>query len=244
MSRSDRARPGKRLCALTLAVSLLLLAAVGVGCSSKPKGTSSTSSSSATSPTGTSPVTKPPTSTVPLVLSGTGTTNTDAFTLTAGLAVFQVVYSGGANCQASLLDASGKTVSVLYNLNRNTTGSTALGVTAGRYSISTTATGSWQINVVQQIPVSPQFIPVFTNGIGPLVTPFFQSNGGNATVTMTYAGTAPFVVTLLTSSGSVVSTVANASTGPFNGTQTVFLRQNVIYLIDVEGDGSWTLTVQ
>jgi hypothetical protein len=220
-------------------VGLLVL---GAGCGSSKQTAKTTPTAPSTSPS-TSPVSPPLAN--PLVLTGTGNQLTQTFNLASGLVVFQISYSGGGPFQAALQDESGKVVSVLSQVNAAITGSTALGVTRGVYAINVTAAGAWQIQVNENVPVNPQFIPVFLQGTGPLVTPFFQSNGGNATVSMNYSGTsAPFVVMLLTSGGNTVSVLANVPNGPFTGTQTVPLQAGVIYIIDVEGTGTWTLSIQ
>jgi hypothetical protein len=179
------------------------------------------------------------------VLTGSGNTTTQAFNLTAGLAVFQIRNSGNGTFTATLTDAPGRQVSVLADVDNPMNGSTALKVSAGQYRIAVVSGGSWEIDVTENVQVNAQFLPVFASGDGPLVTPFFRSSGGNATVSMNYAGpTVPFVVTLMTSRGETVSQLANQPAGPFNAQKTVLLEQNVIYLIDVEAGGPWTLRVQ
>lgn len=236
-SLRTRAGIGIVACACVVAVTFVM----GCGTTKPP----------ATAPTG--PINPPPSSTpaapnsdrsIPIVLTGDGTSETQTFTLVKGLAVFTLIYSGGGNMQASLLDDAGSTVSQLFNVNASTNGSTALGVGNSRYSISVTGTGPWDIQIRQNVGVTPQFLPLDLSGTGPLVTPFFQSNGGNATVTMSYSGSAPFSVTLLTAGGETVSQLANQPSGPFTGSQPVLLRAGVVYLIDVEGVGPWTLSVR
>ena len=234
-------RPAQRssaTAALIAAVVVLVLVA-GPGCG-KTKVVTKTVPS-------TTPRTTPgsvPTATTPIVLQGSGNSSTQSFSLTAGLAVFVLSYTGGAGFQASLVDAGGSIVSTLYNLTGNANGATALGVSAGRYSLSVNAGGQWTVTVNQGVPVNPQFIPLNTSGTGPQVTPFFQSSGGNATATMSYNGTSPFVVTLLSAGGEIIQTLANVPTGPFTGAQNLLLQQGSIYLIDVEGNGAWTLSVR
>jgi len=225
-----------------LAATLVALPVFGVGCGSS-KQTAKTTPTAPSTTASTTPVAAP--TSVPLVLTGTGNQLTETFSLVEGLVVFQLSYAGGGPFQANLQDEAGKVVSVLTQVNTSISGSTALGVSKGVYAVNVTAASAWQIQVNEQVPVNPQTLPLFLQGTGPLVTPFFQSNGGNATVTMTYSGTtAPFVVTLLTSGGTTVSVLANVPNGPFNGAQTAPLQQGVIYMIDVEGSGAWSISVQ
>lgn len=229
------------LCAAGCAIFLaLMLVATGCGCGGGEKQTTP-----ATTPE-TTPATSPsaPVTVAPLVLSGTGDMDTQQFQLVTGLVIFTLNFTGAGSFRAALLDTAGKELNVLSDVDTNVTGSTAVGATAGTYFIRVTASGAWQITVDEHPPVNPQFLPLEMNGIGPIVTPFFQSTGGMATVSMTYSGTSPFIVTLMTSTGETVSTLADEDTGPFNGEQSVTLNPGIIYLIDVEGSGAWTLSVR
>lgn len=242
MVMADRRKPRGVCLVCVVAAAIVALCSLGVGCGSSKQTAKTTPTAPSTSPS-TSPA-SPPT-VAPLVLAGTGNQLTQTFSLVQGLVVFQLSYAGGGPFEADLQDEAGKVVSVLSKVNAAITGSTALGVAKGVYAINVTAASAWQLQVNEQVPVNPQSIPLFLQGTGPLVTPFFQTNGGNATVSMTYSGTtAPFVVTLLTSGGDTVSVLANAPNGPFTGSQVVPLQGGVIYLIDVEGSGSWNLSVQ
>ena len=231
---------GRAAAAVGLVAALLMLTLVaGPGCG-KPKAVVKTVPS--TTPKGSVPVSTP-NAVAPIVLSASGNANTQTFALTAGLAVFVLGYTGGGHFQASLLDNGGHVVSQLYNLTGNAKGATALGVSAGTYSLGVNADGQWSVTVNEGGAVNPQYIPLSDSGTGPQVTPFFQSSGGNATVNMTYNGTSPFVVTLLSAGGETISTVANVPSGPFTGAQNVLLQQGSVYLIDIEGNGAWTLSV-
>jgi len=234
-------RPAARGAAATvLVVGLLALMVVaGPGCG---KTKVVTKTVPATTPVTTVPSTSP-TSAAPIVLSASGNATTKPFNLTAGLAIFVLGYTGGDGFQASLVDDGGHIVSQLYNLTGNANGATALGVSAGSYALSVNAGGQWSVTVNQGVPVNPQPIPLNDSGAGPQVTPFFESGGGNATVNMSYNGTDPFVVTLLSAGGEIISTLVNTPTGPFTGTQKILMQQGSVYLIDIEGNGAWTLNV-
>jgi len=242
-SRSGAGRAGVAVSAVALLAVALL---AGAGCGTKKvavvrKSTPVTTAPSTTTPSTTTPA---PPVTNPIILSSSGNLETQTFDLIPGLAIFSLSYTGGDGFKAALLNQSGTVVSNLYNLTGNANGATALGVAAGTYSVSVTAGGQWTITISEGVAVNPQFLPLNTSGTGPQVTPFFQSSGANATVTMTYSGTSPFIVTLLSAGGETVSVLANETTGPFNGSETVLLRQGTIYVIDVEGNGPWTLAVQ
>jgi hypothetical protein len=223
------------------ALCLIALAALGAGCGSSKKTTPTTApkstpkSTPATTPSGATSLTK--------VLTGTGNATTDPFRLTAGLAVFTIRNSSNGTFIVTLTDNTGKPLSQLVSVNEQFNGSTALGVSAGQYKLNVVSNGTWEVDANEQVPSSPQFTPLYSSGTGPLVTPFFQSAGGNATFTMNYSGTIPFVVTLLTSTGETVSVLVNQA-GPFSGQKTIVLQQNLVYLIDVEGGGAWSVSVQ
>jgi hypothetical protein len=223
------------------AFCLIALMALGGGCGSSKKTTPT--STPKTTPRTTPSTTPTSGALVPVVLTGTGSATTSQFPLVAGLVIFTIRNSSNGAFTVTLTDAAGKPISQLVNADAQFNGSTALGVTKGQYKINVVSTGTWEINANEQVPTNPQFTPLHLSGTGPQVTPFFQSSGGNATVTMTYTGTIPFVVTLLTSSGSTVGVLVNQA-GPFSGTKQVLLQQNITYIIDVEGSGAWTLSVQ
>jgi len=237
-ARKSRA-PRSRFPAL-MGVALALLLAAGCG------GKAGTPSTKRPTAHKTGPSTAPAGGVAtPVILTGSGNRDTRSFPLEEGLAVFQIRNSASGNFSATLMDAAGKQVSVLASTANPFNGSTALGVGSGSFKVHVVSNGSWEIDVAQDVPVNPQYTPLFASGDGPLVTPFFRSSGSSATVTMSYAGSAsPFVVTLMTSKGATVNEVANQPTGPFSGQKTVPLEQGVVYLIDVEGSGPWTVQVQ
>ncbi|MHB8895985.1 MAG: hypothetical protein ACYC99_12535 [Candidatus Geothermincolia bacterium] len=243
MGGANNSRGLKAFLSVVAIASIIALMIVGAGCGSSKKTTPTTT------PT-TTPKTQPSTTpssqgNAPIVLTGSGTSMTRLFSLSAGLVVFQIRNSGTGTFTTTLMDSAGKQISVLADVDNPMNGSTALGVTAGQYKISVVSGGSWEVDANQNVPVNPQYTPLFTSGTGPIVTPFFRSSGANATATMTYAGTnIPFVVTLLTSKGAKVLELANTPSGPFNGQKTVTLEQNMTYVIDIEAGGPWTLNVQ
>lgn len=242
----DRLRESKALWVVAIIVIVALIVVVIVlavrGCGGKEEAPATRPTTTPRTQPATTPTAQP---TAPVVLTGSGTSDTQVFTLRAGLAVFQIRNSTVGTFTATLMDPSGKQVSVLANTNNPFNGSTALGATAGQYKIHVISSGSWEINIAQGVPVTPQFIPLYASGDGPQVTAYFQSSGANATVTMNYTGTtSPFLVTLMTSNGETITELANQQTGPFSGQKTVLLEQGVVYIIDVEAGGPWTLQVQ
>jgi hypothetical protein len=237
-----RSPTSRRWLALPLVAFLLAMTTSGCGCGKKTAVVPTTVPATSTT---TAPGTAPSANSIPpIVLSASGTSTTNAFSLIKGLTVFQLTYTGGGNLQVNLLSQSGEQVSTLFNTNTNIIGSTAIGITGGGYSLSVNGMGPWQVVVNQAVPVNPQFLPLDLNGTGPLVTPFFQSGGGNATVSMTYSGSQPFVVTMLNANGGSVSQLADQQSGPFTGAQSVQLSEGAAYLIDVEAVGAWTLSVR
>jgi hypothetical protein len=243
MSRVGGGRVPRSFLAIAVVVALAGMVALGAGCGSSKKTTPATSPKT-TPKTSASTTPVAPGAPAPIVLQGSGNSTTQIFSMLSGLVIFTLRDSGTGTFTVTLQDVSGKAVSVLSNVNVPFVGSTALGVAAGQYTIKVVSSGAWEVDVNQQVPVNPQFLPIHDSGTAAQVTAFFQSQGGAATVTMTYAGSSPFIVTLLTSGGQTVSTVANATTGPFNGSKTVQLQQGVIYLIDIEAGGPWTLSIQ
>lgn len=235
-NRSFNARWLLTVVAPPLVAALMCGAAIRCG-SKKTKTTSlpSTQASQSSAPSSAGPA-------GPILLSGGGSEATEQFTLAQGVAVSQMTYSGGTRFRAEMLDASGQVVDVLADVTSNLTGSTATGVSAGKYSVNVTAVGAWEIDIVQSMPQVVPFTPLAFTGTQPVATPYFQSSGKNTNFTMNFTGTLKFTVKLLNSTGQTVQVIADV-TGPYNATAVVPLASGVRYLIDVEAAGAWTINV-
>ena len=168
---------------------------------------------------------------------------TKPFTLAKGIAVSQMLYSGGSNFKAELRNSSGRLVDVIADVNTNITGSTATGISsAGLYEVTVTATGAWEIDIDESVPQVVPFTTLQFTGTGPIATEYFQSSGKNTDFVINFTGTSKLTVKLLNSTGQAVQELADA-TGPYNATATAPLQSGVRYLIDVEAVGAWTIKV-
>jgi hypothetical protein len=226
---------------IALMLALILVLSVGLGCGgNKEAGTSTQPSKAATQP---STQQGSATTAGPIVLSGSGTQPTQTFSLSKGLAVSTMQYSGGTKFKAVLLDSAGTQIDVLADVTTNLSGSTASGVPGGQYVVNVDAVGAWEIDVVEAVPATLPQIPLTFTGTGPVATQFFQSLGGSATVRSTFSGTGKFTVKLLNSSGDTVNVLAD-TTGAYDNTATVPLAAGVAYLFDIEGVGPWTVNIQ
>lgn len=83
---------------------------------------------------------------------------------------------------------------------------------------------------------------IVMSGTGKTATPEFELVSGLRRVTMTHDGHDNFIVELLDTDGNEVETLAN-EIGKFNGS-TAFQADSGKYLVTVEGDGHWTVTIQ
>ncbi len=229
------------LMTIVLLVALVLLASAAVsGCGGDGEEKTSTQPEKSATQPSTQPSAGP---SGPVMLSGGESEASQPFSLSKGVATFTYQYTGTAQFKAVLLDSTGRQVEVLTDVTGSVSGSTAVGVTSGKYVVDVTASGAWEIDVEQaSIGVLP-YTPLTFSGNSPLATEFFQSPGENARFIMNFTGTSKFTVTLLNSSGETVNTVADA-TGPYSATVTVPLASGVAYLVDIEAVGPWTLTIQ
>jgi hypothetical protein len=176
-------------------------------------------------------------------LTGEGTMVTAPFELEQGLVVFHMEYQGSDEFSAILMSPDGVTMKRLTDSTGPLTGSQAVGVSGGQYTIQVQASGGWTIGIDESVPTEVSYPPQTWSGAGPFATPFFQTGGGPLLVRMEYQGWGPFVVTVMEIGGNSVALLAN-EWGSFEGSTVVSLRSEVTYLLNVEAEGDWSITVE
>jgi len=175
--------------------------------------------------------------------SGTGDTASSAFTLDAGLAVFDMTHIGSSNFIVHLLDMDGHVVEYLANEIGDYDGSAAVGIdTQGSYYLDIDADGPWSISITQPRPSLSSLL--YTNsfsGTGPTATSLFRMSGGARTFTLTHSGSSNFIVHLLDMDGHVVEYLAN-EIGDYSGS-TISGVDSGGYLLSIDADGPWSITI-
>lgn len=86
--------------------------------------------------------------TEPFTLEGVGQKATEKFTLTKGLAVFEMTHTGSSNFIVDLLDDTGTGIELLVNEIGTFDGSKAVKIPRdGVYLLDVTADGQWTVNI-------------------------------------------------------------------------------------------------
>ena len=178
----------------------------------------------------------------PINLSGTGDTSTDQFDLEPGLSIYEMSHIGSSNFQVSLLNGQGEQEELLANRIGYFEGSNAYGGFGGDYLLDVNADGEWEITIRQPRPTSAQGLPVTLSGDSREATEFFSSDGGLTTFQMKHNGDGNFQVTLLNKNGVRQELLAN-EIGQYEGSTSTSLEEG-IYLLDVNANGDWSITVE
>lgn len=182
----------------------------------------------------------------PIALSGTGQSATDPFQLEDGLAIFRMTHQGQGNFIVDLLDESGQSAAPMGLVNEigSFEGSYAQQVIAGQHVLDVMADGGWNITIEQPRPNSAPETRSF-EGTAKTATDFFQLSSGLHTVTLTHQGDGNFIVDMLNRDGVSVDPMGLVNEiGPFEGSTTVTVPEDGVYLFQVEANGPWTINVE
>jgi|GEM_PF-2606726 len=175
--------------------------------------------------------------------SGSGSTAIGPFTLNQGLAVFDMTHTGSSNFIVWLLDSNGEYVDLMANEIGDYDGSQATGIDArGSYYLDVDADGPWSIDVTQPRPAvsSLPFTKSFS-GSGPTATNLFQMSTGAHTFTVSHSGSSNFIIWLLDMNGQYVDLIVN-EIGSHSGSTVVGVDPGG-YLMNVEADGDWSVSI-
>jgi hypothetical protein len=185
-----------------------------------------------------------------IVLSGTGDNVSNSFTLTAGVAIFQMNYEGSSNFAIWLDNHTGKQTDLLVNDIGSYSGSKLEGVTSpeiigptpGSYYLDVTASGKWNVTIKQPRVTLAANLPQTFAGTSDGVPSAFTLTSGAIKFDMRYTGTSNFAVWLYDANGNHIDLLAN-EIGSYSGAKSESILNSGIYYLDVTGVGSWSITV-
>lgn len=189
---------------------------------------------------------KPPDSGVvkePITFTGEGDQVTPQFELDAGTEVFHYSHPGNGRILVELVDSKGIIVAEIVNSSGAAEGSRAFGLPEGIYGLRVSASGGWTIGIEDPTPSTAPFPPQSFTAVGSRATNAFQAGGDPVTFHMRYEGEGRFTVTLMELSGNPVSLLANQE-GTYSGAKLMMLSRDTFYLLDVEADGPWTISIE
>lgn len=178
----------------------------------------------------------------PLTLTGTGQEATDTFELEPGLSIYELSHTGSSNFQVWLMNNEGEKKELLVNRIGDFEGSNAVGLLGGQHLLDIEADGDWEITVRQPRPTSAPSPPRTYTGDSRKATGFFSTDGGLARFDMQHSGDGNFQVWLLDKDGTKIEMLAN-EIGEFEGSTATNLESG-IYLLDVNANGDWTVSVE
>jgi hypothetical protein len=177
-------------------------------------------------------------------LSGKGRRVTEKLELREGLAVVEVRNDGKSNFVVELLDESGESAGNLFNEINKFQGRRAFNIEkAGEYLLNVGATGAWSFTITQPRPEAAKVKPQTFSGEGMDITPFVKLPKGLAVFEFQRHGEGRGHFTLLDQDGRYVEQIAN-QLDTFEGSAPVKIEEEGIYLLNVYGDGNWTVTVK
>lgn len=85
--------------------------------------------------------------------------------------------------------------------------------------------------------------PLKLKGTGPKATDFFRLDKGLKRFTITHDGTGYFGVVLMDDKGDKVDRLVN-DLSPYNGSKALKISQTGNYLLNIEANGNWTVTIE
>jgi hypothetical protein len=193
----------------------------------------------------------PPPGGTALVVRGNGTNLSGPVVLKKGLAVVTsslTVAKGTTGIfGVELVDGAGIKISgVVYDYgdNFNIVGPEEVPAD-GTYFFKVESKGDWTISVTQ--PRSTYSAPPATqtfSGRGSAVTQLFSLKAGGARFQLTHTnGTKEFSVSLVDGNGSYAASLAD-KTGPASVSTIENIEENGVFLLWVDADGDWTITIQ
>ncbi len=152
---------------------------------------------------------------------------------------------GDSNFVVHLLDEDGARVGGnLANETGSPEGSSqAVQTKAGRYVLGVRTNGPWTINIAQPRPSSAPRTTRFS-GDRKTATDFFWLSRGPKRFEMTHQGDGRFSVRLLDKNGVKVGARLVNRKGSFNGSRSVQIPKDGVYLLQVEANGPWAIQLK
>ena len=191
-------------------------------------------------------------------IRGTANVSTDTFTLSEGIAVFDIRHDGTGEFSVDLLNMRGRSEQLLVNASGRYSGivgaavneDSVSGPAPGPHTLSVEASGAWEVEISQPTWTSGDRAPISLRGSGDDVAGPIELQAGRVEFTLVHDGTSNFVVDLVTSNGSLVDTLAN-ETGSFRGTKRLGVRAGAaqgaepgVHALFITADGRWSVSMQ
>jgi len=176
-------------------------------------------------------------------LSGSGQA-TPHFTVTTGLTVLTATYSGSANFAVELLDSNGGSVDVPINVIGSYSGSVGEPLNAGTYILKIDASGAWTFVITQPRHVAGVSLPHTYTLKGQQIVGPFKAGSAVAIQAQNTAGPdgGNFIVQVIDQDGALQDIPVN-EIGSYSGSTISNNLTNGPYYLNVDSDGSWTVTV-
>lgn len=181
----------------------------------------------------------------PIELSGTGQKATQKFRLDQGLSEFSTTYRGSDNFIVYLMDGeTGQNIDLIANEIGSSNSSKSVGITAdGDYILNVEANGPWTVTITQPRKSATQSAPLTLQGTGNQASELFTLDNGLRMFNMDYHGSDNFIVFLMDDQGNRIDLLAN-QIGSFNGSKAVGISQTGTYLLNIEANGKWKVTIE
>ena len=191
-------------------------------------------------------------------IRGTANVSTDTFTLSEGIAVFDIRHDGTGEFSVDLLNMRGRSEQLLVNTSGRYSGivgavvneDSVSGPAPGPHTLSVEASGAWHIEISQPRWTSGDRAPISLRGSGDDVAGPIELQPGRVDFTLVHDGTSNFVVDLVTSNGTLVDTLVN-ETGSFRGTKRLGVRAGAaqgaepgVHALFITADGRWSVSMQ
>jgi hypothetical protein len=152
-------------------------------------------------------------------------------------------HTGGSNFAIWLLDADGEHVDLLVNVIGRFDGSHAVALErAGTYLLDVEANGPWNVDVEPVATAAAVLAPTTLSGSSATASQPLRLERGLATFRMHGSGKGNFAVWLLDGEHRI-DLLAN-DIGAFDGSTAEHIPADGVYVLDVEANGPWTITVE
>lgn len=174
----------------------------------------------------------------PVTLTGKGTGGRPV-RVGFGLTLFALTHSGQGAFRVDLENAKKQKLTILSG-SGPVNGSRAWSAAGGTYTVDVTSDDPWSIDVSQPATTGVQPAASVT-GVGPQASKLFVLHAGDATFTFVRSGQGAALAELLDGEGVTVATVVKGADA--KTTKTVRIAKTGPYLVNVIGDGRWTMGI-
>ena len=175
-------------------------------------------------------------------LTGRGKQASSKFSLPAGTVTFRMKHTGGGNFAIWLLDSDGEQVDLLVNVIGQFDGSHAIALDrAGTYLLDVEANGTWNADVEPVAVAGAVSAPATLSGSSAAASQPLRLVRGLVTIQMHGSGKGNFAVWLLDGEHRI-DLLAN-DIGAFDGSTAEHIPADGVYILDVEANGPWTISV-